>query len=511
MKPVITAPVAATAYGTVRGVVENNLAVFRGVPYAAAPVGGLRYHLPVAPASWSGERDATQFGVIAPQLAAQAGGLFDLGLRAGEDCLTLNIWTPTPDPAGLPVIVWIHGGGFLFGAGANPIVSTGSFARDGVVFVSINYRLGTDGFLFVKDDPASGNYGLLDQIAALRWVQENIAAFGGDPARVTVGGQSAGATAVAALLAAPAARGLFSRAIVQSGYPDPLLSERSAQLVAHEIYLRAGLSYGDLDGLRGLRERTPQRVLQIQMELFAEVLSTRDSDRFETDIAVSGNPFQPVVGGGVLPTRPVHALAAEPSPVELLIGCNTEEFGLMYGTGMLSPDVDGLADAYERALPGRGSEALRLYRLARPSASPLELLTALESDRLYRAPTTLLADIHAGSGAATYFYRFAWQSAAFGAGHSVEQPFVFDALDLPQAQRFTGPNPPQQLADDMHRAWVAFARSGDPNHQAIPAWPRYTPATRAMLAFGSVNGVVHNPDADQLRLWSPLLLTERRP
>jgi para-nitrobenzyl esterase len=489
---------------------EDGLAIFRGVPYAAAPIGELRYRPPVPPARWSGERDATEFGVTAPQLATEPGGLFTPSLPAGEDCLTLNVWTPTLEPAGLPVVVWIHGGAFLFGTSASPIISKGTFARDGAVFVSINYRLGADGFLFVDDDPHGGNYGILDQIAALLWVQGNIAAFGGDPARVTVGGSSAGATAVAALLAAPAARGLFSRAIMQSGYPDALLSPQSAQLTAREIYARAGLRYGDLNGLREMRDRTPQRVLRIQMDLFSEVLSSRDADRFGAEIAVSVNPFQPVVGGTVLPKRPVEELAAQPSPVELLIGCNTEEFRLMYGTGMLSPDVDSLAAAYEQALPGRGAQALRLYRSSRPGASPVDLLSALETDRLYRAPTTRLADIHAGSAAATYFYRFAWQSPIFGAGHSVEQPFVFDALDVPLAQRFTGPNPPQQLADDMHRAWLAFAKAGDPNHEDIPEWPRYTPATRAMLEFGTTCRVVRDPDADQLMLWSRPLVTERR-
>jgi para-nitrobenzyl esterase len=299
---------------------------------------------------------------------------------------------------------------------------------------------------------------------------------------------------------------------MQSGYPDPLLSQQSAQLVAREVYARAGLRYGDLNALRALREREPQRVLQLQMDLFAEVLSTRDEDRFGPEIAVSCNPFQPVVGGTVLPRRPVEALAAQPSPAGLLIGCNTEEFGLMYGTGMLAPEAGAAAVAarYEQALPGRGADALRLYQSSRPGARPAELLAALETDRLYRAPTTRLADTHAVGGAATYFYRFAWQSPVFGAGHSVEQPFVFDALDVPLAQRFTGLTPPQRLADDMHRAWLAFATAGKPAHPGVPDWPRYRPAERAMLELSSRPQVVRDPDAAQLLLWPGPLATGRR-
>jgi para-nitrobenzyl esterase len=440
----------------------------------------------------------------------QPGGLFTPELPAGEDCLTLNVWTPTLEPAGLPVLVWIHGGAFLFGTGANPIVGTGTFARDGVVFVSINYRLGADGFLFVEGDPTAGNYGLLDQIAALQWVQDNIGRFGGDPTKVTVGGQSAGATSVAALLAAPAAEGLFSRAIMHSPYPEPLLSQPSARLVAREMYARAGLDVGDLDGLRALRERTPDRVLRIQMELFGDVLASHDDpERFGPEITLTVNPFQPVVGGAVIPARPIDALAARPRSVELLVGTTAEEFGLVYGAGMLSPDVDSLEATLENALPGRGSEALARYRAARPDASALDLLTAVESDRLYRAPAMRLASVHASSGAATYVYRFAWQSRDFGAGHSVDLPFVFDALDVPQARRFTGPNPPQSLADAMHRAWGAFVTTGRPDHDQIPPWPRYTAARETVMEFGADVRPVPNGDADLLRLWSAPLTVER--
>lgn len=502
--------VASTKYGRVRGTVEGGVSVFRGVPYAAAPTGLLRFRAPVPPEQWDGERAATTFGVIAPQHRPDgiAGDMFAPTLPAGEDCLTLNVWTPALGDAGLPVLVWIHGGGFLFGTSGDSMIDKGSFARNGVVIVSVNYRLGIDGFLLVDGDPDGGNYGMLDQVAALRWVQENIREFGGDPARVTVAGQSAGATAVGALLAAPSAEGLFARAILQSGYPDPMLSQASAAVTAREVYTRAGLAEGDVEGLRELREKSPESVRQIEKDLFEEIVTTRDAARFGEDVAVTGNPFQPVVGRRFLPRAPVEALhAAETGKVDLLIGHTKEEYRLMYGIGMLSLDMETVSAAFEHALPKRGADALALYRSTRPQASPVELLAALETDRGYRIPATRLANAHVhGGGGKTFFYRFSWPSTAFdgaiGAGHGVELPFVFDALDAVEGLRLTGDDPPQRLADDMHRAWVAFIADGDPSHDGIPPWPVYDLETRAMLEFGAEHRVIHDPEPAELLLWT---------
>ncbi|MFE4455786.1 carboxylesterase/lipase family protein [Nocardia tengchongensis] len=503
--------VAQTKYGLVKGTVEDGLHVFRGVPYAAAPVGPLRYRAPVEPAPWEGEREAVEFGVAAPQHRASgtAGELFSPDGPSGEDCLTLNIWTPDLGATGLPVLVWIHGGGFLFGGGTgSPLVDKGSFARHGVVQVSINYRLGIDGYLLTDDDPASGNFGTADQVAAMRWVRDNIHAFGGDPDTVTIAGNSAGATAVGALLAVPSARGLFKRAIIQSGYSDTLLSRPSAELIAREVYQRAGLVHGDLEALRALRDRDPERVIGIQADLFDEVIATRDVERFGEEIARTGNPFQPVVGGDFLPSTPLQALAQPEFPdVDLLVGYNREEFRLVLGIGMVTLDIDTVAAFFEGVTPGRGTETLALYGATRPDADPAQLLAALETDRLYRGPANRIARAHATTTAATYFYRFSWQSTAFdgniGAGHAVEQPFAFDALDVPKAKLFTGPNPPQLVADDLHHAWVSFIRTGNPSHDALPAWPEYNTDTQALLDFADAPALIHDPEPAELDLWVP--------
>jgi para-nitrobenzyl esterase len=501
--------VALTTYGGVCGTVEDGVAVFRGVPYASAPVGPLRFAPPAAPVPWDGERAATAYGPAAPQIALDgvAAEIFAPAFAGGEDCLTLNVWTPDPRAAGLPVLVWIHGGAVLFGGSGDDLVDRGAFARSGVVVVSINYRLGFDGFLFVDGDPNGGNYGTLDQIAALRWVQENIAAFGGDPVRVTIGGESAGATAVCALLAAPAARGLFVRAIAQSAYPEPLLSPASGALMAGEVFRGLGVAEGDVDGLRAVRDREPERAIAVVKALFDDAAG-RDPERFGEEIAALMNPFMPIVGGEVIPRRPLEAAqAGDLAEVDLLIGTNRDEFRIVFGLGMLEVPDEAVAAVFEATFPGRGAQALALYAETRPDASPVDLLAALETDRAYRVGSTLLADAHAAHRpGSTFFYRFAWPSAAFdgaiGAAHAVELPFVFDALDTPMALALTGADAPQELADDVHRAWVAFVVSGDPGHAGLPDWPAYDPHTRPVLELSGAHRVVHDPDAAELALWT---------
>jgi para-nitrobenzyl esterase len=500
---------AATTYGQVSGTVENRVVVFRGVPYAKAPVGPLRFAAPVAPDPWEGELAATAYGPAAPQ--PRPGGLvediFSPRHPAGEDCLSLNIWTPDPAATGLPVLVWIHGGAFLFGGSGDDVIDRGAFARSGVVVVSVNYRLGLDGYLYVEDDPDGGNYGTLDQIAALRWVRDNIASFGGDPDRVTVGGQSAGGTAVCALLASPLARGLFSRAIAQSAYPDPLLSQESGRIIARELESRLGVAAHDLEALRAVREQQPERVTTVLKELFDDV-ANRDAERFGPQIAAQMNPLMPIVGGAVLPRTPLDAArAGELADVDLLIGTNRDEFRIVFALGMMSVD-DAMVDAvFEMTFPGRGAEALATYEKSRPGASKTDLLAALETDRSYRVGSTLLADAYAARRPGrTFSYRFSWPSAAFGgaigAAHAVELPFVFDALDTPMAEALTGPGAPQRLADDIHRAWVAFIATGHPGHAALPEWPAYEGQTRPVLEFAAEHRIVRDPGGDELALWT---------
>ncbi|ROO86689.1 para-nitrobenzyl esterase [Actinocorallia herbida] len=499
----------STTYGQVEGTVEDGIAVFRGIPYAQAPVGPLRFRPPVAPEGWTGVRPALAYGAAAPQPRPDGavGDIFSPGHPTGEDCLSVNVWTPDPGASGLPVLVWIHGGAFLFGSSADDLIERGAFARSGVVTVTINYRLGVDGYLFVEDDPDGGDYGTLDQIAALRWVRANISAFGGDPDRVTVAGESAGGTAVCALLAAPAAQGLFARAIAQSAYPDPLLSQESGRIIARELKERLAALAPDLDSVGEVRELHPEYVLQAVKELFEDV-ANRDAARYGPEIAAQMNPLMPVVGGAVLPERPLEvARDGRLADVDLLIGTNRDEFRIVFALGMMSV-ADELVDAlFEATFPGRGAEALKVYAQDRPDASKVDLLAALETDRSYRVGSTRLADAHAAQRpGSTFCYRFTWPSTAFGgaigAAHSVELPFVFDALGTPMAEALTGPDAPQRLADDIHRAWVAFIGTGDPNHAGLPEWPAYDGDTRPVLELSPDHRVVANPGGDELALWS---------
>ena len=254
-------PIAQTTRGAVRGTQENRISVFRGIPYAEPPVGKLRFRPPVLRQGWDGVRNAMRFGEIVPQTDESP---FDRMLLPeapqGDDCLNLNVWTPDPGQAALPVLVWIHGGTFKWGAGSSPLFDGATFAGNGVVTVTLNYRLGASGFLYVGDRPGSGNFGILDQIAALQWVQDNIAAFGGDPARVTVAGESAGAFSIGQLLAAPPARGLFMRAILQSGGTQTHIGTKAASLIAADVLGRLGVRDDD-----GIDEITTTRLLEAQI------------------------------------------------------------------------------------------------------------------------------------------------------------------------------------------------------------------------------------------------------
>lgn len=494
-----------TKDGRLRGIATSDVVSFKGIPYAAAPVGRLRFRPPEPVEPWDGTRDAIRFGPIAPQNKL-VGGLGELGFGStppeqGDDCLSLNIWSPGVGSDRLPVLFWIHGGGFTAGSGADPYCDGATFARDGVVCVTINYRLGAAGFLHTGE-AGGGNFGLLDQIAALRWVQENVSSFGGDPALVTIAGESAGGGAVGALLAAPDASGLFRRAIVQSGGLDTYMTPDTALQMARAFAQKAGRDMSDLAGIQDL---SSERILE------AEQAVMTDSPLDASD--VSG--FLPVVGTDVVPVAPIQAVAdRRASGVDVLIGHTAEEFRLFLALepGLVggAPTADGVSAMFSMIFPGQRAEPI--YRSARPGASPEELLCAVMTDRLFRMPAIRLADAHASAGsdagAKTYFYRLSWSSPALGgrmgAGHALDLPFVWDTLHDPWCVRLTGPNPPQHLATQMHAAWVSFAGTGNPGHAGLPAWPLYGPNERLVMEFGDRTAVRADPDGATRHLWERL-------
>jgi para-nitrobenzyl esterase len=478
------APTVELSAGRLTGSSEGPLCVFRGVPYARPPVGALRFAAPRPPEPWTGVREAAVFGPAAVQSAIDVTYVPGFSLWEGigatsEDCLTLNVWTP-----GLtgrrPVIVWLHGGAFLKGAGSQALYDGATLARRGdVVVVTANYRLGVFGFLGLDDDRFAANAGLLDQVAVLEWVTEHAGVFGGDPGNVTVMGESAGAVSVAALMTSPRPAGRFHRAVAQSGAGRRLPSAGSAAELTDRLLARLGLD----------RSRTGELFeLQADRLLSAQVAVSVDVRR--NDI---GAGFQPWVDRDVLPAQPLDGLAAgSAAGVPFLAGTNQHEMNLwrVLEPGLRSLDEEGLALRVQRLVGGAAGDLVAAYRAARPGAGPVELWEAIWSDREFRVPSVRATDAQARSAPATFSYLFTWPSPAPGIGscHGLELPFVFGTLDSKGADAFAGAGPAAEaLATTIQDAWLSFARTGD------PGWPAYDPSGRATMLLGEQCEVVDDP------------------
>ncbi|HTX29125.1 MAG TPA: carboxylesterase/lipase family protein [Streptosporangiaceae bacterium] len=484
--------VVTTAYGKVRGLESDGVASFKGISYAAPPFGQNRLRPPARPEPWAGVRDATAYGptVPKPPYPEPYDRLLPEPVIAGDDCLNLNVWTPDPGGAGLPVMVWIHGGAFVNGSGAVAQYAGDRFARDGIVCVTINYRLGCEGFLFLDD--AVPNRGLLDQIAALQWVQENIAGFGGDPGNVTIFGESAGAMSVTALLSMPTAAGLFRRAIPQSGAGHHVLPADTAREVSAELARRLGVAatWEDFAAV------PVDRLVAAQRQLSADIVWNPDPGRWR-EVAANAMAFEPVVDGQILPARPIDAIAGgNGRGVDLLVGTNRDEEALFFvPTGA----VDAIDDTALQAVAGaHGLDAagVALYRAGTRTPSAGDALMGLMTDWFFRIPAIRLAEKHHGEA---YMYEFAWKSPLFGgrlgACHALEIGFVFDTLDVEGGDDLYGSSPPADLAATMHRAWVEFARSGR------PGWAAYDLDTRATMTFDLDSALVQDPRPEQRLLW----------
>jgi len=482
--------------GQVRGFEDHGVWAFLGIPYAAPPYGALRFAPPAPAPGWDGVRPAQAYGPTALKngYPAPIDALLPEPAIAGEDCLNLNVWTPDPGLSGLPVLVWIHGGSFVYGSGAVPDYNGRAFARDGVVCVTINYRLGVDGFAWLEGAPP--NRGLLDQVAALEWVRDNIAAFGGDPDRVTVAGESAGAMSVATLMAMPSARGLFRRAIAQSGAGHHALSEATARRIGGYLGERLGVA-PTAAAVAGVPF---DALLAAQAQLVVGPQQSPDPDRWGEaahDLLV----YEPAVDGEILPARPIDAIAAGASAdVDLLVGTNADEQRLfLVPTGMLDVINDmilGMAATTWWNLP---AEFLEVYRAHRPTETPGELASAVGTDWFFRIPALRMAEARMGAAGRSYVYLFTWPSPGFGGKlrscHALEIPFVFDTLAASGANFVDQGTAPQGVADTMHAAWVAFITSGD------PGWTVYDLERRPTMRFDIASGVVDDPDADERRVW----------
>ena len=474
--------------------------LFAGIPYAAPPVGANRFRAaqPVEP--WREVRPANRFGPAAPQ--TPTGGLTaSTPVRWSEDCLSLNVTTPGLDDARRPVLLWIHGGGYRTGQGAIPWYNGARFASRGdLVVVSINYRLGALGFtdlsMFGEAYACSGANGLLDQITALHWVRDNIARFGGDPNRITIAGESAGAFSVCTLLASPLADGLFRAAIAQSGGAHHTLPAAAGRMVTQQL-----LDHLGVDGVESLQKVSAEAILSAQDAVAAEL---GDGAAALEKYGVAVAAFYPVEGNAVIPVAPLQAIAAGAGGgIPLLTGSNRDETTL-WGYG----DMDDERLARIAARYG-ASAAVDVYRRNRPGSSAGEILTALTTDHMFRIPAVRLLEARiarstadgAKANASNWMYWFCWASRAFegrlGATHALEIPFVFDNLDKPGVDVFIGPGErPQDLARVMHGAWIGFIRDND------PGWARYDLERRFTMKFDTASELVMDPLGDEREAWA---------
>ncbi|PNE37097.1 carboxylesterase/lipase family protein [Streptomyces noursei] len=473
-------PVVETPAGSVRGLRDGSGERYRALPYAAAPTGAGRFAPPAAHPGWSGVRDGTRPSPTAPQPTRDFGRLdmvpyFGPGWVPGREYLTVDVHTPAADGARRPVMVFVHGGGFVTGSNRAALYDGRAFARDGIVLVTVNYRLGIPGFLDLAGAPV--NRGLLDVLAALRWVHDTVEAFGGDPGNVTVFGQSAGATLTGALLATPEAEGLFRRAIVQSGNGTGAFTPEQAQRVTATAAAALGV------------EPTAEAFAPIPDERFLTILPALAGLDLRT-----GTARDPLAGLSpfslVLPVQPADALAEGPAgDVDLLIGTNTEE-GRLYlvPQGHLESTTEADVLAVATRVHADPQTALAAHRAARPGGTPGELRSAVLGQALFESGTRRLAQAHARiSGGSTHVYSFGYRSTALegrlGAAHTVELPFVFDIADKPWLHGDTcllGPAPaPPGLAARIHGAWVAFAHTGN------PGWAPYAPQRPAVEILGA--------------------------
>jgi para-nitrobenzyl esterase len=496
-------PHATTSAGEISGVDREGIRLFRGVPYGGSTGGARRFLPPVPPEPWTGVRECMRYGLPSPQpvdsmpipdeMKATMGTAKPMPM--GEDCLVLNVWTSGLDRARRPVLVWLHGGGFTAGSGANPVTSGERLARRGdAVVVTVNHRLGALGYVHLGElDPAlasSGTNGMLDIQAALEWVRDNIAGFGGDPGNVTIFGESGGGMKVSTLLAMPGAAGLFHRAIVMSGPGVRSITAETASAAT-----RALMEHLEAETVDNLRARPFEAVVEAQQAIAGAAFRG------------NGHGFGPVVDGTVLPRHPYHPDAAPTAAgVPLMIGTNRDEMTLFL---FAHPEFGTMDEATARRVAqsvGKDADTLfDRYRALHPDWSPTDLAVAMTSDR-FRVPSLVQAERHLATGTPAYVYLFEWESpmgdGRIKAGHSVEVSLVFDNLPRdPIAQK---DEKAQLVADAMSETWLAFARTGDPANAAIPEWPVYDPVRRPTMVFDHECRLDNDPLAAERAAWDGL-------
>lgn len=495
-------PVVRTTGGLIRGEIEKDVLVFRGIRFAAPPVGPLRFRPPIPPTPWNDVEPALDFAPACPQLVEIDPTENNNSVMA-EDCLALNIWTPHLEGKKRPVMVWIHGGGFVGGSARNTWYDGAVLsARGDVVVVTLQYRLGAWGFLELSeigghDYAESGNVGLLDQIAGLKWVKQNIQAFGGDPDKVTLFGQSAGAGSIGMLMTIPAASGLFQNAILESGTPKELNDKARAFDVSHEFMKIAGVN--SIEGLLRL-----------------DVTQMRDAQKRLFDTQFGHSAFRPVIDGVSIKEPPMQAIAGGRAvDVPLLLGTNLDEIRLWSALYDLPIEQKSLAILEKQltAIVGETAhQAVETYRTTEPNDG--NAVIHLFGDLLMRVPSIRLAET-VSRKQPTYMYLFTYRSTStykkFDSAHGMEIPFVFGTADNLDAIVFTGRSPSKKaLMEQVQQSWAAFARTGDPSHPGL-SWPKYDEKTRATMQLGTSCAAVRDPNSAERTTWNDLAFDGTRP
>ena len=500
------AAIIQTEAGRVHGSSENGLSVYRGIPYAAPPVGELRFRVARPHPGWDDVLDCEAFRPIAPQVPNEAldSMLGQAAQEQSEDCLFLNVWTPATDDAARPVMVWIHGGAFTIGSGSDVLYDGATLAARGdVVVVTINYRLGALGFLHLPALEES-NFGMRDQVAALRWVRDNIASFGGDPGNITIFGESAGGMSVASLMGSPEAQGLFHKAIPQSGAGHHGIEDVQAVDHGQQFCELLGVEPGDADALQSA---SVADILAAQAKLEEKMLYVAMEAGKQPEM-----PFRPIVDGEFLTEMPINAVrAGQADSVAALIGCLDEESKLFAAMVPTEPPNEEDAIAVMDGLHGDGRRLYDIYRAAREArgelATPYEIQTAASGDELFRVPAMRLLEAQSQHNDQTWCYLFDWKSpmldGALGSCHALDIPFVFGTHQV--ASAFAGEGVAANgLAELTMDTWLAFARTGNPSTSNLP-WPAWDSETRQTVVLGESARVEDDFRAEEIAAWDGVL------
>jgi para-nitrobenzyl esterase len=491
----LDAPVVQTSGGAVAGHHIDESFEYLNMPYAAPPVGVRRFRPPVRATAWEDVRDGTQLGPICPQPFDPLDGPIGGGPVVEDEaaCLTVNAWRPTSG-SGHPVFVWIHGGGFTNGYGGEPTYRGPAFARDGVLAFSFNYRLHAFGMLDLRglfpgaEDTA--NLALRDCVAALEWIRDNAAAFGGDPANVTICGESAGAALVGALVGAPAARGLFQRAVLQSGSCMQLLEPEESRTIAVRFLETVRVRPGDWAALQAV---PTEKIVEAAARF--DLLS---GDHAGRSVHL---PWNTLRDERTMPRSGWEVVRDGERPeLDLLIGTTADEYRLRWLAEEPNVEPEPLAnlDAADQA------RLIEAYRSTGARGESLrDVHEAITNDQAFLTPAVRHGDAHVAAGGKAYMYLFTWRSPVLGgrigAAHALENAFVFDQLVAPG---FHGEDPPRELAADVHGAWVRFAKTGDPGGGRLPDWPLHDPVARPVLRFDVPCTLLHAPFAAELAAWA---------